>query len=166
MENAIDNASILSPKGTFPATVAKIIDNYKLVINRGSEHGIQEGQRMLVYNIDEEDIKDPITGESLGYLEIVRGTGKVIYLQEKISILDSDTILPILEHYHKKLSDLNKKYEELSKSLSTKPIVLDPLKPIRDEKELISKDFESELINKKLRLPFDNPQVGDQVKPI
>lgn len=34
MENVTEKP-ILSPKGTFPAKVVKVIDDYKLVINRG-----------------------------------------------------------------------------------------------------------------------------------
>ncbi len=89
MENVTEKP-ILSPKGTFPAKVVKVIDDYKLVINRGEISGIREGQRMLVYNTSEEEIKDPQTGESLGYLDLVRGTGTIIFVQEKISILQSD----------------------------------------------------------------------------
>jgi hypothetical protein len=133
----LTEAPVIGKKGTFPATVAKVIDDYKLVINKGSEHGIREGQRMLVYNIDDEDIKDPKTGESLGYLELVRGTGKIILVQEKISILESDAV--------------NKPYL-YPNSLTLSATII---------KDLI----DQKLIEQK-RKPFDNPQVGDQVKPI
>jgi hypothetical protein len=89
MEN-VTETPILSPKGTFPATVAKVIDDYKLVMNRGEQNGIREGQRMMVYRIDDEEILDPHTGESLGFLELVRGTGRVIFVQDKISIIETD----------------------------------------------------------------------------
>jgi hypothetical protein len=91
MENKAET-QLLSPKGTFPAAVAKVIDDCKVVINRGLSNGIRESQRMLIYRIDEE-IKDPDTGESLGNLELVIGTGKVIFVQEKIAILESDNIV-------------------------------------------------------------------------
>ncbi len=99
--DSTQNKPLLSPKGTFPATVAKVIDDSKLVINRGSENGIKEGQRMLVYCVSDEDIKDPNTGESLGFLELVRGTGKIIFVQDKLSILESDKqqIVPISYNY-------------------------------------------------------------------
>ncbi|NCR20820.1 MAG: hypothetical protein GPJ27_02310 [Microcystis aeruginosa L111-01] len=89
MENVAEKP-ILSPKGTFPATVAKVIDDYKLVMNRGEQNGIREGQRMMVYHISNEDIKYPNTGESLGFLELVKGTGRVIFVQDKISIIETD----------------------------------------------------------------------------
>lgn len=89
MEN-VTEIPLLSPKGTFPATVVKVIDDYKLVMNRGKQNGIREGQRMMVYRIDEEEILDPHTGESLGFLELVRGTGRIIFVQDKISIIETD----------------------------------------------------------------------------
>ncbi len=71
------------------ATVASIIDEYKVVINRGKDHGLNEGDRFLVYELTEE-IKDPDTGISLGRLEVTKGTGKVIHLQEKMAIIESN----------------------------------------------------------------------------
>lgn len=74
---------------TFPARVAKVLDEYRLVINRGEEHGIKRGQRVLVYKPSEE-IFDPETGKSLGVLELVKGTGKVIHVQPEMSTIESD----------------------------------------------------------------------------
>ena len=89
MEN-VTETPLLSPKGTFPATVVKVINDHKLVMNRGEQNGIREGQRMMVYRIDDEEILDPHTGESLGFLELVRGTGRIIFVQDKISIIETD----------------------------------------------------------------------------
>lgn len=75
---------------TFPATVVKVIDSCKLAINRGKIHGLKQGQRLLVYSLTGQEIQDPNSGESLGYLEIVKGTGQVIHLQEKICTIESD----------------------------------------------------------------------------
>ena len=71
MENGTETP-LLSPKGTFPAKVVKVIDDYKLVMNRGEISGIRKGQRMMVYPIDDEEILDAHTGESLGYLDLVQ----------------------------------------------------------------------------------------------
>ena len=79
----------------FPATVAKIIDPCKVVMNRGVLHGVKEGQRFLVYKLSEEVIVDPASGESLGYLEIVKGRGRVSHVQEKMSIVESDRREPV-----------------------------------------------------------------------
>jgi hypothetical protein len=75
---------------TFPATVIKVIDSCKLAINRGTIDGLKEGLRVLVYRLSEEEIRDPNTGESLGYLEIVKGKGRVIHVQEKMCTIESD----------------------------------------------------------------------------
>jgi hypothetical protein len=41
-------------------------------MNRGEISGIRKGQRMMVYPIDDEEILDAHTGESLGYLDLVQ----------------------------------------------------------------------------------------------
>ena len=74
----------------FPAQVVQIIDDTRLAINRGSIHKVRLHQRVLLYCLSSEEIKDPETGESLGYLEIYKGTGKVITVQDKISVIESD----------------------------------------------------------------------------
>ena len=71
------------------AIVAKVVDDYTIVINMGRINGVSEGQRFLIYNLGEE-IKDPGTGENLGKLEIIKGTGKVVHLQDKIATIKSD----------------------------------------------------------------------------
>jgi hypothetical protein len=70
------------------ATVAKVIGQFDLVINRGREQGVREGAKFLVYGVGEE-IVDPETNESLGNLELVRGIGVVTHVQEKISTITS-----------------------------------------------------------------------------
>ncbi len=74
---------------TFPASVASIMDLSHVVINRGAEHGVKYNQHFAVYALSEEDIVDPVTKESLGRLEIIKGIGKVVHIQEKMSILEA-----------------------------------------------------------------------------
>lgn len=69
--------------------VIKVIDNFQIVINRGSEHGISIGDRFLVFGAGEQ-LSDPDTGESLGMLELVRGKARVVHVQPKICTLASD----------------------------------------------------------------------------
>ncbi len=71
-----------------PYRVVELIDAYRCAINKGSDDGIQMGQRFLVYGLGKE-IKDPDTGESLGVLEIVRGRGKVTHVQAKLATLET-----------------------------------------------------------------------------
>ena len=71
--------------------VVEIIDDgMKLVINAGAGTGIEPGQRYLVYALSDYEIMDPDTGKSLGFLELVRGTGKVTHVQEAMSTIESD----------------------------------------------------------------------------
>lgn len=70
------------------AKVANIIDSYTIVINKGASQGIKVGTNFLIYGIGDE-ILDPESGESLGNLELVRGIGTVIHVQDKISTIES-----------------------------------------------------------------------------
>jgi hypothetical protein len=75
----------------FPAEIIEILDDGRLVINRGSEHSIREKQNFLVYDLGDE-IFDPKSKESLGILEITKGRGAVESVQEKMSVLISNNI--------------------------------------------------------------------------
>lgn len=113
---------------------------YKLVINLGSDHGIEVGDNFLVFGEDEEII-DPVSGEPLGALEKVRGTGKVTHVQPKISTLEC--------------TDESIKPPTIRKT--TGPGFLAALNPgILEEKEHYSP----------VKHPFENPEVGDKAKPI
>jgi hypothetical protein len=68
--------------------VAGIVDKYRVVINRGSEHGIETGQRFLILNIGDE-LFDPDTGGSLGCVEVIKGKGEVTHVQERIATLQT-----------------------------------------------------------------------------
>jgi hypothetical protein len=69
--------------------VASVQSEFDLVLNVGSNEGINVGQRFLVYSLGEE-VLDPETGESLGTLEVISGTGKVVHVQERLCVLRSD----------------------------------------------------------------------------
>lgn len=61
---------------------------YRVVINSGSKNGVKSGSRYLIFTKGDE-IVDATTGENLGCLEIVRGNGIVVHVQENISIVRS-----------------------------------------------------------------------------
>ena len=67
--------------------VAKIIDVYTVVINRGLEHGVEEDMRFVIYEPGEE-IKDP-DGGSLGIFEYVKAKVEVVDVQEKFSTAET-----------------------------------------------------------------------------
>lgn len=74
---------------SFPAMVAQVLNPFTLVMNRGADDNVKVGQRFLVYAIGE-DVIDPETRQTLGKLEVVRGTGVVDHLQPKLAVLKSD----------------------------------------------------------------------------
>lgn len=69
--------------------IAKKIDNYQIVINKGNKDDINSNMRFLVYE-EGEKIIDPNTNESLGNLEIPKGFFKVQHIQEKMTTLISE----------------------------------------------------------------------------
>ena len=126
----------------FPASVAQVFNNgYKIVINRGSEHGVAKDQRFQIYGLSDEEIIDPENGESLGRLEIVKGTGKVIHIQPQMATLES-----------------TKKTTEVERKIVKKPSSV---------RSIFAGMIEEEMINpREQSLPFDEPEVGDKVRPI
>ena len=68
--------------------VIKVINEYELVINRGSLDGVKANNRFLIYRLDEE-ITDPDTNEDLGRLELVCGEGTPKHIQERFTTLRS-----------------------------------------------------------------------------
>ena len=71
--------------------VIKIIDEYNIVINKGTADGITSNARFLVYRLGEE-LFDPDTNESLGVLEIVCGEGKPEHIQDHMATLHTSKI--------------------------------------------------------------------------
>jgi hypothetical protein len=86
-------ANVPIPAKPLEIKIAMVVNDYTLVINRGRENGITVGQRLLVYTIGD-DVIDPDTKESLGKLEVVKGTGRITHLQDKIATLSSDMKSP------------------------------------------------------------------------
>lgn len=66
--------------------VISVIDDYKIVINKGSADGVVMANRFLVYRLGDE-MFDPDTKESLGILELVCGEGKPEHIQEHLTTL-------------------------------------------------------------------------------
>lgn len=75
-------------KKSISAKVIKVIDDTKVVINKGSKDGITNGNLFLLYSLGEE-LFDPDTNKSLGILEIVKGKGKATHVQEHITTIQS-----------------------------------------------------------------------------
>lgn len=69
----------------FEGSVIKVSDNGQIIVNRGSEFGVEVGQELVMVNAGEE-LVDPDSGELLGTEEGDRiGKIKVIKVSEKVS---------------------------------------------------------------------------------
>lgn len=71
------------------ARVVDILDAENVVLNVGSDHGVQLGSKFVLFSAGRQ-VKD-LDGNSLGTLEITKGYGKVIHVQPTMCILRSDT---------------------------------------------------------------------------
>lgn len=120
-----------------PARVVAVPDEYHVVINRG-EGQVRRGQRFLVYGIGKE-VLDIESGESLGLLEIVRGTGVVTHVQEKICTVRSDRRAPTQRRTMKNMS---------------------PFAVLSGKGEQVIEEEPG------ADLPFEDPVIGDHAKPV
>lgn len=125
------------------ARVVKVIDPFTLVINLGSNQGVMKGDQFLIYSLEPEALIDPETGENLGFLEIVKGTGSVTHVQEKMSTIKSNRTISMGKVIRR----------------SSNPPLAGLLGSWANERETIEEP-EREAI------PFEGVQVLDYVKPI
>lgn len=65
--------------------VIKIISNFKILVNTGVNQGIKQGDILTIRGKDEEII-DPFSHESLGYLPVIKAQVKVDTVYEKMCI--------------------------------------------------------------------------------
>lgn len=123
-----------------PPTVAKVVDSYTLVVNRGADQGIKKGMRALVYSLGEE-LFDPVTRHSLGQLEIVRGTGVVTHVQPLMCTVVSDQV-----EKGRATKILRRKNSSLARAMM-----------IDGDEEIVETEPDR-------RLPFERPELGDRVR--
>lgn len=71
--------------------VAQIIDSFTIVINAGLADGLRKGTVVMIYDIGPHII-DPDTGDDLGALEIVKGTGVISHIQDRIATVESNMV--------------------------------------------------------------------------
>lgn len=70
------------------AKIASVVDQFRVVINAGRADGVEVNQRFLIYKVGDE-VVDPDTKKSLGRLEVVKGIGEVIHVQERMATLQT-----------------------------------------------------------------------------
>ncbi len=66
--------------------IAKILDEYNVVINAGRKQGVCEGMTFVIFTVSEDEVKDPETDEGLGRLETVKGYVTATHVQDRVSI--------------------------------------------------------------------------------
>ena len=54
--------------GRIRGSVAKILNAREVIINRGTEDGVEPGMRFTILDPEEDDVTDPETGEVLGVI--------------------------------------------------------------------------------------------------
>jgi len=124
-------------KPSFPAKVLDVVDPGRVAFNRGARDGIKKGQRFLVYALGKE-LTDPDTGESLGQLEVVRGTGVAVHVQDRVTTIESDMRGP---HQRRTVR--------------------------RSDAYAVLMGRGEEIVEETGTLmPFDGPKIGDLVKPL
>jgi hypothetical protein len=65
--------------------VAKILDEYSIVINVGRDNGVVNGMVFVVFVQSDDEVKDPNSGKVLGKLEHVKDHVFVAHVQDKFS---------------------------------------------------------------------------------
>lgn len=68
--------------------VVHLVDSggFEVAISGGTRDGLKLGQRFLVFAYGPE-ATDPGSGENLGRIELVRGRGEVVHLQDNMAII-------------------------------------------------------------------------------
>lgn len=123
-------------------TVARVVDEFGLVINKGSDDGVSKGDRFLIYGVGDV-IRDPESGESLGQLESVRGTGTVSHVQDRISTVKSDA-------FEKPVKTVRR----IKRTDAYSMVMGRGSETIEEEDGNLA------------RIPFADPQEGDRVRPV
>lgn len=120
------------------AKIVKIINDYKVVLNKGLKQKVGVGDKYLLYYLGKDDIIDDETNENLGKIEYVIGKGKITHVQENMSQLETIT-----------KSVVNKK------------------KIVKTASSYSWNNKEEEIIEpEETLIPFDNPQVGYYARKI
>ena len=68
------------------AQVARVVNSTDLALNKGSDDGVAVGMKFAILSNAGADIKDPLTGELLGSVEIAKTLVKVINVGPRVSI--------------------------------------------------------------------------------
>jgi hypothetical protein len=65
--------------------VAKVLDEFRVVLNAGEEDGVKPGMVFAIFSIGEK-VTDPVSHDILGRLEIVKGRVRIDHVQPNMCI--------------------------------------------------------------------------------
>ena len=71
--------------------IIRVFDETSILINLGNREGVKQGDRFVVIEKAGE-VTDPDSGESLGELELVKAELSAADVQERMSILKTETV--------------------------------------------------------------------------
>lgn len=77
------------------AIVVEASDPNRVVLNRGSSHGVERGQEFVIYALSENELEDPVSGETLGRLERVKALGTVVNVQDRMCTIELERGYPV-----------------------------------------------------------------------
>jgi hypothetical protein len=101
---------------TINGKVAEVIDQYKVVANKGKEDGVEEGMNFVIYE-KKGGYTDPDTGEELGTREVIKAEVKVTEVYDKMSVLKSAE--------KKRIDPIAKQMSAITGTTKTKPLPTD-----------------------------------------
>lgn len=65
--------------------IVRILDQYSIVINKGSRDGVKEGMTFVIFIPTADEVEDPYTKEALGRLEVVKDYVVASHVQDRIT---------------------------------------------------------------------------------
>jgi hypothetical protein len=109
--------------------VARIIDDYSCVINKGANDGLEQGKEFFIIELGEV-IVDPDTNEELEQLHIVKGSARIETIQERIATLrtSEERVLRAAVKRRKNASDIRSIFAGLNEYEIVEPAVTEPKK--------------------------------------
>lgn len=116
--------------------IAKIISEYKVVVNAGSNNSIKENDILEVYQPGQE-VTDPETGESLGTLDFVKSKLRVVDVFPKMCVCENrdkqkTTLIDIVQNFpsyqetlplNVQTTDISGGYEDIDKKIKVGDLV-------------------------------------------
>jgi hypothetical protein len=120
----------------------------EVVINHGALQGVKPGDKFLVFGMDPH-ITDPDTGEDPGQLELVRGRGEVVHVQEHLAMIRT----------------LERRRTRPAKRIVRESIANSTVARLEQMFAPAANVIEEEL-SSEAEMPFEAVQRGDLAKPI